>query len=181
MKEDKAYVMIGIPIPKDCKVDVQVAMWIGMMSTHPNVQIMGKITGDPTEARNLIVQDVLKNPKITHVFFIDADTRVPRDVIHRLLKHNKDVVAGVTPMFWNHQKWWSAGKDTNEAGIVKWLSYNELPDKPFKAKAVGGTTILIRRKVLEAMKWPYYYTHYSPNGGRTGEDVYFSCSGSLWW
>ncbi len=94
----------------------------------------------------------------------------------KMLSHNKDVVAGVTPCYIkNSQKFrWSVR--IQDGDKVRWLGENELPDKLFKAEAVGGTTLLIKRHVLEKMTMPYQYTVRHPQTFEVemSEDIYFS-------
>ena len=174
-ENSKPFVLIGVPILKDCKVNVHTGIFCGRLSLHTNVDFIGKVAHEVSQARNLIIKDFLDDPKYTHLFFLDADTVPPNDAIAKLLGHNKDVIAGVTPMFFNGQKLWSAsmGVDDNVYAYM-WIPYHCLPDKLFQPYALGGTTILIKRRVIEALEWPYFHTECSPDGRRLGEDVYFT-------
>ena len=44
------------------------------------------------------------------------------------------------------------------------IDFDKVPDKLFKVDNVGGTTILVRRKVLETIGWPYFKTTYCREG-----------------
>ena len=173
-KSDKPYIVIGMPVPRDCKVDIFSAIFCGRLSAHQNVRFIGKVAAEVEIARNLIIEDALNIPDMTHIFFLDADTRPPDDALAKLLSHNKDVVAGVTPMLMNEHKVWSVSRGTDNNGGYKWVDYDKLPDELFNVCALGGTTILIKRKVFEAMEFPYYKTVYASPYDRLGEDIYFA-------
>lgn len=109
--------------------------------------------------------------------FMDADT-CPGDpyAIEKMLCHQKDVVAGVTPMIlpndqnelelsWNIVRKWGEGN----------LPINKMPTKPFTVDRVGGTTILVHRRVLEKLKPPYQKFMYDEDHlkFKQSEDYYF--------
>lgn len=170
--ENKPYICIGMPVLMDCKANLQTGIYCGKMSMHGNVDFIGKVAHEVSQARNLIVKDFLDEPKYTHLFFLDADTVPPIDVVAKLLEDNKDVVAGVTPMHFGGQKLWSVGMGIND--VYQWIPYHCLPDRLFQCYGFGGTTVLIRREVLEKLEWPYFHTECSPDGRRLGEDIYFT-------
>jgi GT2 family glycosyltransferase len=138
----------------------------------------------PELGRNWAIKEFLTNPehaKKTHIFFIDADT-VPIELmaIEMLLKHNKPVVAGVTPIVRKAEEircmWSVIVDDPDQADNMSCLGIDELPKKLFKAKRVGGTTILIRRDVLERLEPPYQKSTFNEDmtGQTDSEDYYFS-------
>jgi len=98
--------------------------------------------------------------------------------IEKLLGLNKDVVAGITPIVRDKGKdircMWSAvvGGDNSKETI----GIDQLPNKLFKVKRVGGTTLLIKRRVLEKLEKPYQKTTYNENmtDVSLSEDYYFS-------
>ena len=137
----------------------------------------------PELARNYAINDFLKNhTKKTHIFFQDDDS-TPVDIytIERLLRHNKPVVCGITPI-WRYGKGledfdllWSAVIKRPD-GKLDNIGVDELPEKPFKAYRVGGTCMLIARHVLEKLEPPYRKVDYNDSWTdvKLSEDMYFS-------
>jgi len=170
------YVVLGMPLGRDFKVDIVTAMYFTIHSLQ-SPRREAKVVPSPSAAigRTTIIKEVLENKEATHLFLLDSDTRPPADTIERLLAHDKDIVAGVTPMIISGNLVWSAARDTKD-GLYLWYGFNDLPKKLFQTTCIGGTTLLIKRKVLEAMEWPYYVEQYKDVDGdqrRSGEDVYF--------
>lgn len=173
-RKNKPYILIGMPLAPDRRADIQAGLFCGRLSVSNRVDYDGRAAHEVCQARNLIIQNFLKEKKYTHLFFLDADTVPPNNAIAKLLTADKDVVAGVTPMFNAGRKLWSVSMGIN--GNVfdwRWIPYQCLPTKLFKPYGIGGTTMLIKRRVLEKLEFPYFYTHYNKDGGRVGEDIYF--------
>jgi hypothetical protein len=140
----------------------------------------------PEFGRNVAIKKFLTHPdwqKHSHLFFLDSDTWPDNPLaIERLLSHNKPVVAGLTPImmqtanndYYGH---WSAMLPAEREGDPpKRIRFeDELPKGLFKAHQTGGTTILIRRDVLEKLKPPYQQATYNDDvtWWRMTEDFYF--------
>jgi len=131
----------------------------------------------PELVRNRAITEFLHSPtfkKKTHLFFLDSDTCPVNDfAIERLLSFGKDVIAGITPIVRvdnDIQCMWSAQKDDEYYG------WDDLPKTLFKADRIGGTTLLLSRKVLEKLEPPYQITEYNDNmtNVKLSEDYYFS-------
>ena len=183
---NKPKILIGVPVQMDRKADLATGIFCGRMSAHTNVDFLSKIAHKTEDARNLIIKDFLAMPDYTHLFFLDADTVPPDDAIARLLTHDKDIVAGVTPMFFGGMKLWNAAMSIDfDIRRNRWIPRHCLPTKLFSPYAIGGTTILIKRHVLEALEWPYFLSSMDETGFRIGEDVYFAdkarCAGFQLW
>ncbi len=151
----------------------------------------------PEMARNWAIDQFLNNPahaRKTHIFFLDADTCPRNDfAIEQLLIQGKDVIAGVTPIFRLKDEglftydelrnlnvksedikcMWSVVHKTDEKR--DYYGIDELPAKPFIADRVGGTTLLISRRVLQKLKPPYQKTEYNETitGVKLSEDYDF--------
>jgi hypothetical protein len=172
-------VLIGTPIPiMDFKENSTLSTFIAMCSAR-RLALPYPIPSRQSEfGRNAIIPDFLNQPerKIhSHLMFVDADS-CPADfnALDKMLSLDRDVVCGVTPLW----------LDKGEIPDLRWnvqtgsggnLAIGDLPQEPFKVDRVGGTCILIKRKVLEALKPPYQrpsmneaYTAYS-----LSEDYYF--------
>jgi len=113
------------------------------------------------EARNMAVRDMAGD----YLMFIDADMAFPPNAFVQLKKHlerdDVDIVSGVCvrkrhpyrpTMFMRHPKF-EERKKTKEKRyqeVVIW------PDYLFEVDAVGTAFMLIKRKVFEAMKAPWF-------------------------
>jgi len=138
----------------------------------------------PELGRNYAIKEFLTNPQHadkTHIFFIDADTVPLNDfAIESLMRHDKPVVAGVTPIIRVGEElrcMWSVVVDDPESNDgMTTIGIDKLPRKLFKAKRVGGTTLLIRRDVLEKLTAPYQKSTFNEDftAQTDSEDYYFS-------
>ena len=137
----------------------------------------------PELARNYAIADFLENhPRKTHIFFLDDDSTPKNNfAIELLLRHDKPVICGVTPI-WRYGKslkdfslLWSAVIQKPD-GKLDNIGVDELPKKPFKAYRTGGTCLLIERKVLEKLEPPYQKTTFNDTvtDVKLSEDMYFS-------
>jgi hypothetical protein len=136
----------------------------------------------PEVARNKGIKEFLNNPRFkkkTHLFFLDDDSPpVNEFMIERLFAFDKPVIAGVYPM-------WLVKNDKNvlcwspvtkkEDGKLDNIGVDEMPKSPFKAYRAGGSSLLIKREVLEKLKPPYQKFTYDDEciDLKLGEDMYF--------
>ena len=129
--------------------------------------------------RNFGIHEFLaKHPKKTHIYFQDDDSPpMGAFAIEQLLRLNKPVVCGVTPIVRVEDKrincMWSAVLDKD--GKKENIGIDELPKRPFRVHRTGGNCLLIRRDVLLKMKPPYQITTYNKMwlGVDLSEDFYF--------
>jgi GT2 family glycosyltransferase len=118
-----------------------------------------------------------------YLLFIDDDVLVPPDTLSRLLKHEKDIIAGLVVIRGYPFNVMAFKRTYDKKKISKsWdgglTFYNDLPvDKRYKDKrlkplipvaAVGFSCALIHTDVLKALEPPYFVT-----GQYHTEDVYF--------
>lgn len=177
-------VLVVKPHRVDFQTDERVSAFIMKAFERGICEYMPMGSKLPEYARNKGIASLLENPLYadkTHIFFLDADTYPVNDyAIERLLSIDKDVVCGVTPiklqagengfaLGWNVQRKREDGGHENYA-------IEELPDKPFKIDRVGGTTVLIKRHVLEKLEKPYQKTEFLDDftNVKLSEDFYFS-------
>lgn len=172
-------VLIGVPIPKiDKKINSKLSIFLNECCLR-RIGLPYMMPSMIAEyARNGIIRDFLENEQfanMTHLLFMDADT-APVDpmMLDRLLAHDKDVVAGITPILLTNMnppvlQWNVQGKD------LKNMEINTISGDLFKAEKVGGTSILIKRHVLEKLSKPYQKSVMDDNHENfiTGEDYYF--------
>ena len=143
-------------------------------------------------ARNSIVEYFLAQqkdskgndlPNFTHIFFLDADTVPPANVLPLLLSHEKDIISGITPIPKRDKKqelwytvdncWESLDRDV-EGKIIR-SNYVERGTGLKKIVRCGASCLLIKREVFDKLSKPYF--KYLFNEDMTtevmGEDVNF--------
>lgn len=145
-------------------------------------------------ARNTAVNAMLtEGHGITHLMFVDGDTVPPDGALDRLLVADKDIISGVYPIYSK------AGRPTTMADcdggghkvaavsveeglpmrLLDWPVMDERKARRsqamdiFRATGVGGGCLLIKRKVLEGMEWPWFSTVYQQVGIKMGHDFHF--------
>jgi len=160
-------VIMGMPLPKDRKTDLKTAEFCfrefsGRKDWHWQTQTDESVA----DARNAIALKMLDD-NYTHLFFLDADTVPPLGTVDKLLAADKDIIAGVTPT-WNYEKRWNFRIKQNEPVL-----FGPLQNELMNVKWVGGTTVLIKRKVFEALDWPYYESFKHPCSNGITHDYYF--------
>jgi GT2 family glycosyltransferase len=108
-------------------------------------------------SRNILRQKVLEN--YDYFLSLEQDVISPKDIIERLLAHNKDILTGVyysyqtnndvnllTPLLWQFIN--------NDE--VRYISNDEIQEsKLMKVGACGLGCILISKKILEKIKFRY--------------------------
>ena len=165
-------IVIGVPVSKDHTIDVRTAAYCAAEAMRPGVTWGYAASRECGVGRSTIVHYALKNPEITHLYFIDSDVVPPDGALQKLLDHDLPVVAGIYRMM-THEKVWSFKLNHG------WQSLKEpLPKKLTKVKALSST-VLVKREVLEKMGRSWWMTVYKPidDEGRCydlHEDEFFS-------
>ena len=173
-------VLIGVPVPNiDHKINSGLSIFMAGCSMRRVALPYGQPSRDATPARNNIIETFLHDPeygKFTHLLFMDADCcPVNPFAVERLLSHQKDVVAGITPILITKDDvpalYWNCVTDTQEGN----LRLNRLKNGLFKAERVGGTAIMVHRRVLEKLETPYQKSTYNEKNIEfiQSEDYYF--------
>lgn len=170
---------------------------IGVTARQFSCQYIGKIGGagvtDRTYtsvAENTMVEDFLKIPEATHLFMTEMDMLLPDDAILKLLAMDRDMASGVyflrspeqpgrgQPCLYKRAPGteWRRRIAARENGAYLCSPVSLFPtDRPFPIDVSGLGCVLIKRKVFEAMKKPWFdvkaasaveYTGY-------GSDMYF--------
>ncbi len=176
----------SVLIVKPHKIECQTNEWTSQFVMKAFQRGTAELAPFPTKlpefGRNTGIEKFLHDPKhkhYEHIFFLDDDSP-PFDehAIEYLRAQNKNVIAGVTPIVLVKPDkvdcHWSAAIE-DESGAIKTICINELPKKPFKAHRVGGTCLLVHRRVLEKLKPPYQKTTFNDTctDVKLSEDVYF--------
>lgn len=122
-------------------------------------------------SRNILREHVLKN-NYDYFFSLEQDVIPPKDVIERLLNHDKKVISGVyfnfqivnnerkpSPMLWER---------IDENGNLVYLEEEKIfTPQLLKIAACGLGCILIHKDILEKIKFRY-------QGNKGFDDVWFS-------
>ncbi len=116
-----------------------------------------------------------------YLFMVDDDMVLPRNLLERLLSHDKDVVGVVAferrgdhnPNIYVMTSMEEDDKGRGVIGTFKYsniISFHEDADDNglVEADAIGFGCVLISRKVLEAIEPPYFLCQFN-----LGEDIFF--------
>ena len=166
-------IVIGVPVDKNFTIDVRTAAYCSAESMRPDVKWGYASSRDAGVGRSSFAHQALKDPAVTHLYFMDSDVVPPEGTLKKLVDYDLPIVAGIYPMMANGLVWSFKTGDW-------WKSAREpLGDKLIKATAIGGSTLLIKREVLEKLgKSPFkiIYKDIDDNGKcfDEGEDEYFS-------
>lgn len=162
---------IGIPHGDFVTADFNSSL-IGLQGTE-NVCISMIKGSFVTKARNDIVNQIRGD----WLFFIDSDMKFPPDTLTRLLAHDKDIVGGLC--FRKVKPFNPTIYDRINERHYHWrMVYPK--DKLFEVDATGCACLLIKRRVFEKMKDPWFqYTD------RLSEDLLFcekaqQCGFKIW-
>jgi hypothetical protein len=110
----------------------------------------------------------------THLLWCDTDHRFPKDALHRLFKHNKDIV-GINYATRRFPPEYVAFEEIDtEARTLKKLVTDENSSGLQKAAAIGFGLTLVRAKVFWEMEKPWFdFKWIGPGADWQGEDVHF--------
>jgi hypothetical protein len=145
-----------------------------------------------TRGRSAIVAKFLDNPATTHLLFIDADITFSPDQVTRMLRFDKDFVAGLYPakiLDWQQlaQRFGHTGESLEEAGlsyVADICTGSDLKnDQGFATGNYAGTGFwLIKRAVFERMftahpELKYSALHAFPRPTQPSNNLYalFDC------
>ncbi len=135
-------------------------------------------------ARNVCVQEFLKDPYYKRLWFLDADVIPPANALDLLNCPDEGIVSGMT-MIWNCE---DVGKDgtyvppSMKINGFKWLRKDDnfqsmVPPRNstgFHCDAAGAAALVIKREVFDAVGSPWFRTLRDPLGRMLrGEDLDF--------
>lgn len=141
---------------------------------YPIVQYFTLNVCPVDRAREQIIDDFLSTD-CDYLMMIDSDTVPQDDAIDKMLKADKDIVTGLTPII-------KFDKDKMEY----YRQYNAVdtdgvhlqPDKGLvESLGAGGSCLLIKRNVVEKMTRPLFRNTYEDDNGKQqfiSEDIYFT-------
>lgn len=160
---EKAKVFIGIPLPDSVHSEFFRTFYQAQLLLPEEGAAFCEFVkwGNTVNNRNDLVKTMLKGD-YTHLFFMDSDMSFPPATLSRLLQHKKDIVGGyyTTKVQPFHG---TAFIEDHENGIP-WRTYSPSSSDNLKQVAAIATgCMLIKRKVLESMKWPWFYYKPAPD------------------
>ncbi|KKM95867.1 hypothetical protein LCGC14_1183880 [marine sediment metagenome] len=166
-------IVIGVPVDKNFTIDVRTAAYCSAEAMHPNVKWGYASSREAGVGRSTFAYRALKNPDVTHLYFMDSDVVPPEGTLSKLLDHDVPIVAGIYPMCTDMPCWsfkTTAGWENKDLSLPKGLT---------ETTAIGGSTLLVKREVFEKMERPWFKIVYKAidEEGRAydeGEDEYFS-------
>lgn len=174
------FIMMGVPIPDDQRINFRSMFWINSVIQQPNVVIEYKLSRFCSEAYHRFTKTFLeKFTFATHLFLMDADEIPARtDVLQLMVAADKDVVVGPTPIIKSNKGiCWNVNEyiEYPEPCEIDFIRWTELPNELFRVNFSGGPW-LIKRKVLEKLEYPYFKDVFVEEGRKLGQDIYFDIS-----
>jgi hypothetical protein len=116
----------------------------------------GRHSSSPAANRNCLIELALAHPEFSWVCFIDADMTPPAETVLQLLEHNVDVVGALC-----FQRSYPFAPCVNP--------FSSEPRGLYEVAQIGAGCLLVRRRVLEAIPYPWF-EHPVPG---VGEDILF--------
>lgn len=188
-------VLIVKPHAKTNLTCEETSQWKARQWKHGIANYTSQASATPDIARNTGIRDFLtleRHRRQKYIFFLDDDSPPFEDnAIIKLMEMDVPFAAGVTPiriyrdgvvdentgeegpkyidMLWNPVFMQTNGEKKN-------FGPDELPTSIFKAHTIGGTCLLIKREVFEALEPPYQKFTFNKEHTKCiqGEDIYFS-------
>jgi GT2 family glycosyltransferase len=159
-------VMVGVPVADDMFADMRMSLWCYREVGTNGWKLRAERGGSAARNKNVIVKDFLDGD-YTHLFFLNNDTWPDGGTIKDLIACDKDVVSGITPAFYGDFFW--MGQIEKDVQI----KIGETPAGLTPAARAGGPSMLIKRKVLDAMEFPWFDFEQIEIGAEESEDYFF--------
>ncbi|GJQ50842.1 MAG: hypothetical protein HKUEN01_32280 [Candidatus Kuenenia stuttgartiensis] len=176
VSQPNARVLIGVPSGRgEIKCDTVLGMYSLMAPVNTPSLDYASITIASNamvhRARNKMIEQLLAEPEITHMLFLDDDMQPSPDALEKLLQADKDIIGGLCftrrlpPEPTIYQEIMEGDKPLYRN------MYNYPKDTVVKVDATGGAFLLVKRAVFEKLKPPYFFFEESAAG--YGEDIAF--------
>jgi organic radical activating enzyme len=145
-------IMIGVPTPNYSRNDSFYDFY--NLMDKPGGSLCSFSRGQsPARGRNMIIEQALTHD-CTHIMFIDDDTAPPKDIIARLLAHDKDIVTGLYVMrTYPHQPIIFDFADEKGACLHHYLEDGNDGLVPIVAAGLGAC--LIKIEVFKKLEKPW--------------------------
>ncbi len=156
-----------ICIPTEGHVDWQFASSLMALQLLPETRVIWMVKTMIDSARNMLVQEAMKDSSYTHMLMIDDDMTFESDFALKLLEQDVDVVGGLafkrrpafTPCVFEKRQ------------DKKY--YPILPEVFREVDVVGTGGILIKMDVFKKLKYPWFETYYDDSGRHWSVDFDF--------
>ena len=142
------------------------------------VRLMDHARSSIVDNRNALVQAFLDmRPAGTHLFFIDTDVSVHRAALKKLLSADRPIISGVYVDkkdldfvvrrrqgdydYRSVRPEWA--KYPRGRSGPAWIIREDLRDRVLPCDAAGAGCLLIERKVLEKMPYPWFFHDFNPD------------------
>ena len=159
----KTKILIGMPTMGN--MDIEAVKCLMQLEFDGSVDIVSESL--VYDARDKIAMDAL-HAQVDYVMWLDSDIIYPADIIHKLMKHNKDMVTGLyykrtppyTPCIYKLE----------EDRLLPYIDYPE--DSLFQVEAAGFGCTLMKAKVIKEIHEKFGGCFF-PINGIGGEDLSF--------
>lgn len=169
-------IAIGLPTNRGVRPKTVQSLLEMVDSTESEFKFIVSEKGYNTaENRNYIAAQSLKN-LCTHLLLTDDDMVYEKDVLTRLLKHDKDVIGGTYNTKYESQE-----------KVIEFL--DEIPEgrrehemegkSPFKCKALGGGMLLIKTEIFRKIPQPWFGYKWFDNGMVQMSNDWFFCEKAI--
>lgn len=162
----KDNVIIGVPMPGDMSCDMRMSFWCWKEVGENGWKLSAERGGSAARNKNVIINECLGGD-YTHVFFLNNDTWPDEGHISDLIACDKDIISGITPAYYDGFFW--MGQIIKDRKI----QIDEVPNVLTQAVRAGGPAMLIKREVIEAMKFPWFDFEQVEPGVEKSEDYAF--------
>lgn len=161
---------VAISLPTKGNIRAETVLWILRTKEAVNCEVHIINTPLPLpHARNLQINAFLKSD-CTHLFTLDSDCVPQEDTLLKLLKYDLPIVVSPHASVINGERGVMA-LDKVRNGYKQHYPMSGLQ----KCDAVGGSGLLVKRNVIEAINPPWFMFEFDKNGLLSlGEDFYFS-------
>lgn len=164
----KVSIAIGMPNGGTIKTNTLMCLMDAIPQVKCERHLVMPIGGYSHNSRNMVV-DKATEYKATHIMFIDNDMIFPPDGIKKLIEHDFDIVAANY-----HERGFpltSTLKFIDNKGELRKGLESDFSKTVFKCFAAGTGFMLIKMKVFEKLKKPYFFVE--DRGEFCTEDFYF--------
>jgi GT2 family glycosyltransferase len=180
---EKPHILIAVPTMGEINTMLvaMITKWIAEAFNTGDYSVSFYPTAcvSPVDRAREEIVDVFLQSKCTHLFWIDSDTVPKPDALKRLLAHDADIVSGLTPIIIYDE----GSKDSDSNGFKKKWNCVGLDEKHLtpntgvhKIFGAGGSCIMVKRAVYEAVERPCYKFITKDAKGEeayVSEDIYF--------